>query len=81
MNDFWIIGLSGAALCLRANGFSWSESDRLVRLKVRYERGAFREVTDEQRRLEFCKWLVDHGKYSEGEASPCWASDQERPAA
>ena len=51
MSDFWMIGLSGAALYLRANGFSWSESDRLLRLKLRYERGEFRELTDENKRL------------------------------
>lgn len=42
MSDFWMIGLSGAALYLRANGFSWGESDRLLRLKLRYDRGEFR---------------------------------------
>ena len=39
MRDFWTIGLSGAALFLRTNGFSWPESDRLLQLKLRYERG------------------------------------------
>ncbi len=64
MSDFWMIGLSGAALYLRANGFSWSESDRLLRLKLRHERGEFRELTDENKRLEFAHWhlrnLSDH---------------------
>ena len=61
MRDFWGIGLSGAALYLRHNGFSWQQADRLLQLKLRYERGAFHEVTDEQKRAEFAKWLVRHG--------------------
>ena len=61
MRDFWSIGLSGAALYLRHNGFSWQESDRLLRLKLRCGRGDFQEVTDEQKRAEFARWLVQHG--------------------
>ena len=41
MRDFWTIGLSGAALFLRTSGFSWQESDRLLQLKLRFERGDF----------------------------------------
>jgi hypothetical protein len=65
MRDFWSIGLSGAALYLRHSGFSWQESDRLLQLKLRCERGEFQEVTDEQKRAEFARWLVQHGRLTE----------------
>ena len=61
MRDFWSIGLTGATLYLRHNGFSWQESDRLLQLRLRHERGVFQEVTDEQKRAEFARWLVQHG--------------------
>jgi hypothetical protein len=80
MRDFWTVGLSGAALFLRTNGFSWQESDRLLQLKLRYERGDFREKTDEQKRLEFAKWLVQHGRHSEQLEGASWHSGQQ-PAA
>ena len=69
MHDFWTLGPTGAALHLRARGYSWSEAERLVQLKLRYDRGRFRETTDELTRLEFARWLVDHG----------WLSDELRP--
>jgi hypothetical protein len=81
MRDFWTIGLSGAALFLRTTGFSWQESDRLLQLKLRYERGDFREKTDEQKRLEFAKWLVQHGRYTDQLEDPSWYSGRRRPAA
>jgi len=65
MSDFWTFGLSGAALYLRANGFSWRETDRLLRLKVRCERGELQEVTDEQKRIEFAQWLVAHDRLTD----------------
>ena len=40
-----------------------------MQLKLRYDRGRFRETTDELTRLEFALWLVDHG----------WLSDELRP--
>ena len=36
-------------------------------LKLRYERGNFRELTHEQKRLFFVRWLVEHGRLSEYE--------------
>jgi len=72
MRDFWTIGLSGAALLLRTSGFSWQESDRLLQLKLRYERGDFAEKTDDQKRLEFAKWLVQHGRYTDQLEDPSW---------
>ena len=61
----WSVGASAAALALRGQGFSPREADRLVTLRQRYERGEFREVTDSQKRLEFARWLVQHGKLTD----------------
>lgn len=66
MTEFWTIGPTAAALALRAQGFSPREAERLVRLKLRYERGDFRELTDEQKRLLFTRWLFEHGWLNEG---------------
>ena len=65
MSDFWTLGPAGAALHLRARGYSWPEAERLVRLKLRYDRGQSRETTDELNRLHFATWLVDHGRLSD----------------
>ena len=81
MRDLWSIGLSGAALFLRTNGFSWQEADRLLHLRLRYERGDYREKTDEQKRLEFVKWLVQHGRYTDQLEDPSWHSGRQFPAA
>ena len=62
MIDFWSLGPTAAALSLRARGFSPREAERLVALKLRYERGAFREVTVYDR-LRFVRWLVEHGRF------------------
>jgi hypothetical protein len=65
MTDFWTIGPTAAALGLRAVGFSPREAARIVALKLRYERGDFRELTDRQKRLLFVRWLVEHGHLSD----------------
>jgi len=51
MPDVWMIGPTAAARALRACGFSARQAERLVELKLRYERGAFREMTAVQKRL------------------------------
>ena len=61
----WSVGASAAALALRSQGFSPREADRLVTLRQRYERGEFREITDSQKRLEFARWLVQHGRLTD----------------
>ena len=66
MGDFWTLGPTATALSLRAWGFSAREADRLVALRLRYLRSGFREMTDEQKRLRFARWLVDHGQLTEG---------------
>ncbi len=66
MPDVWTFGPTAAAQALRAFGFSPRQADRLVALKIRYERGAFREMTTAQKRLLFVRWLVQHNHLSDG---------------
>jgi hypothetical protein len=71
MTDFWSVGPTRAALGLRALGFTPWEAERLVVLKMRYERGGFRElaeVSQEQKRLRFARWLVEHGRLTDWRA-------------
>lgn len=70
MIDFWSLGPTAASLALRASGFSLREANRLVCLKIRFERGDFRELTDAQRclaHLRFLRWLADRGRFDDGE--------------
>lgn len=62
--QFWDMGPTAAALGLRAQGFSIRQAARLVTLKLRYLRGDYRELTDEQKRLLFVRWLVQHGWFA-----------------
>ena len=66
MPDVWTFGPTAAARALRAFGFSPRQAERLVALKMRYERGAFRELTTVQKRLLFVRWLVEHGRIGDG---------------
>ncbi len=66
MPDVWTFGPTAAARALRACGFSPRQADRLVALKIRYQRGAFRELTTAQKRLLFARWLVEHGRIGDG---------------
>ena len=69
MSEFWTIGPVAAAHRLRLSGFSPLEAERLVALKIRYDRGELRQPTEGDRlrepsddhRLEFARWLVEHG--------------------
>ena len=65
MRDFWSLGPTGSSVALRALGFSAIEAERLVALRLRCLRGAFREVTDAQKRLYFARWLVEWGLLTE----------------
>ena len=80
MTEFWTMGPTAAALGLRAQGFSPREAERLVRLKLRCERGEFRELTDQQKRLLFARWLVEHGWLDEGSPA-AWERHAERRVA
>lgn len=64
MIDIWAIGPTAAALALRAQGFSPHEAERLVQLKIRYQRGDFHELTD-QARWTFARWLIQHSWFSD----------------
>jgi hypothetical protein len=68
MRDLWIIGPTAAAHSLRACGFSPRQADRIVTLKLRYDRGSFRELTVSQKRILFVRWLVEHGRLNAGQA-------------
>lgn len=67
MRDLWTIGPTAAAHGLRACGFSLRQADCLVALKLRHDRGSFRELTVAQKRLLFVRWLVQHGRLNEGQ--------------
>lgn len=69
MTEFWTMGPTAAGLGLRAQGFSLRQAERLVRLKLRCERGEFRELTDQQKRLLFARWLVEHGRLNDGSSA------------
>jgi hypothetical protein len=62
MVDFWTLGPTAAAFGLRNRGFSPREAEHLVALKLRYERGVFRELAASDR-LRFLRWLVEHGRF------------------
>ena len=51
---------------LVGSGFSPGSAARLVALKRRQEHGDFRELTDAEKRFLFGRWLVTHGRVSEG---------------
>ena len=61
MSDVWTIGPSAAARALRACGFSPRQAERLVALKLRYQRQVSHDRIAAQRRLLFARWLVEHG--------------------
>jgi hypothetical protein len=65
MTDLWRTGPTAAAFGLRALGFSPQQAERLVALKLRYQRGEFRELTDAHKRLLFARWLFEHGRLSD----------------
>jgi hypothetical protein len=58
----------GLALLLR--GFSLREARRLAALRQRADRGAFREVTADEARLRFGRWLAERGRVGEGGDAP-----------
>jgi hypothetical protein len=67
LSDFWTVGPTVAMLGLRAMGFNAREAERLVSMKLRYLRGDFRQPTLEEKRLRFARWLVEHGRLSDGQ--------------
>jgi hypothetical protein len=43
-------------------GFSSEQIERLFKMKALYQRGVFHEATPEFKRLEFVRWLYQHGR-------------------
>jgi hypothetical protein len=64
MPDVWAIGPTAAACHLRRRGFAPREAERLVALKIRYDRGEFHEITPRDR-LTFGRYLVRAGWFDE----------------
>ena len=60
--DIWGLGPKAAAYRLCLSGFTPGEAERLVALKIRYDRGELRELTA-QGRLRFARWLAEHGRF------------------
>jgi hypothetical protein len=51
--------------CLHNQGFTEDEVTRLIALKEQIEKQVeYREVVEEQNRLGFLLWLVEHGRIS-----------------
>jgi hypothetical protein len=66
MSDVWMLGPTALAFGLRRLGFTPTEADRIVALRLRYVRGHFRELTDPHKRVLFARYLVEHGWLNEG---------------
>jgi len=66
MRDVLTIGPTAAARALRACGFSPHQAQRLVALRLRYERDALLGQTAAQKRFLFVRWLVDRGRLHDG---------------
>lgn len=56
---------AAAAQGLRLRGFTARQAERLVALRIRYERGEVDELTDLERRALFVRWLVEHGRFTD----------------
>ena len=65
MIDIWTIGPTAAALGLRRHGFTPPQAERLVALRLRRERGELHELTYEECRRRFYRWLVEHGRFTD----------------
>lgn len=61
VSHVWRLGTAASRLALTHRGFNARETERLIALKIRYERGDLRFVRDEDKRLGFARWLVMHG--------------------
>lgn len=75
MTDLWRTGPTAEARGRRARGVSPQQVERLVALTLCGQSGAFRELTDAQKRVLSAHWLVEHGPLSD---SPLDRTDLER---
>lgn len=66
MRDIWTIGSTASTRALRACGFSPHQAQRLVALRLRYERDALLGQTAAQKHFLFVRWLVDRGRLDDG---------------
>jgi hypothetical protein len=64
MPDVWAISPTAATCHLRRRGFAPREAERLVALKIRHDRGEFREITPHDRR-RFARYLVRTGWFDD----------------
>ena len=65
MIDIWTIGPTAAAYHLRQQGFTPRQAERLVALRLRRARGELHELTYEECRRRFVRWLVEHGRFTD----------------
>ena len=70
VNDVRAMTPTAETACLDQRGLMPAQVERLVALKRRLTRAEIDELTDEECRLRFARWLVDHGRLSEW---PCCA--------
>lgn len=61
VSHVWRLSTAASRLALTHRGFNARETERLIALKIHYERGNLRFVSDEEKRLRFASWLVMHG--------------------
>jgi len=66
MRDIWSIGPTAATRALRACGVSPRQAERLVALKLQFDRSALLELTAARNRLLFVRWLVESGRLDDG---------------
>lgn len=51
--------------CLREQGFTEDEATKLVQMKDHFaDQIEYREMLEEQHRLDFIRWLVEHDRIS-----------------
>jgi hypothetical protein len=70
----WMTRATAAEFCLRLCGFSPTAAERLAALRLRRERGEFREPTEAELRC-FARWLVEHGRLSDWPRADDGAAD------
>jgi hypothetical protein len=63
--DIWTIGPTAAAFHLRRQGFTPRQAERLVALRLRHERGELNELTYDECRRRFYRWLVEHARFTD----------------
>jgi hypothetical protein len=65
VRDIWTIGPTATAICLQRQGFTPRQAERLVALERRLTRTELDELTYEECRLRFVRWLVELGRFTD----------------